>query len=94
MVKVHSSILVCVDCCQWLANADASSLDFHYDESEARERLAEIQGGERDIIETTGGHIVCGNIEDDEEFSRRACDCCGSRLHGSRHAFTILVDDK
>ncbi len=89
-----TNILVCVDCSQWLANGDASPLDFHYGEDEARARLADIQEGERALVESSGGHIVLGDSDEDEEFSTRACDCCGSRLHGERLAFAILVDEK
>lgn len=93
-IETKDTVYVCVDCLQWLANADPSSLDYHYDETTAAERLEEIKAGERSLVESIpGGSIVAGNGENDDDFSRSPCGCCGSRLHGSRHEFHILADN-
>jgi len=34
--------------------------------------------------------LVCGDTEQDDEFSWQPCECCGSRLGGSRHMLAAL----
>lgn len=39
------------------------------------------------------GRIDEGPTADTDEFSWRPCDCCGSKLGGSRHRCAILGDE-
>ena len=52
-------------------------------------------------VEAFGPHLVHDGTHEDEdedadeqEFSWRSCDCCGSRLGGSRHRFAVLGEDE
>ena len=68
---------ICTDCAMWQTNADSSGIP---------EELIEL-------ITSIEEHwaIDCG--EDGEyciEFSKSPCDCCGSRLAGSRHRAAII----
>jgi hypothetical protein len=74
-------LMACQDCLLYVANGDIPE-DRDADEFEAD-------------IEATVGHpsgmISCGDSDLDDEFSWSACECCGSRLGGSRHQLVCLV---
>lgn len=77
MAEIHSEIEVCQDCMIFIANdelPDDASPERH---SEITEGVAALPG------------YPCSGDETDE-FSRSACDCCGTSLAGSRHAVTIF----
>ena len=89
-MQVHDDrYMVCQDCLMMLANDDASGLDYDYDEKEAVRRLKAINDGVQEAA-GEGCYIVCGDSEQDEEFSTSPCDCCGDRLAGSRHHCVLL----
>lgn len=83
LTVVDDEFYVCVDCIMVIANGDYSGLDYQFgnDEDAIEARIAEIDAG----IENAGGFICAGDSERDESFSSRDCDCCGSRLAGSRY---------
>jgi len=66
--------------------------DRHGPRSEADRREAEITAG----LERLGAHLVPDNDSETgrgiHDFSTRPCDCCGTKLHGSRHEFATLGD--
>jgi hypothetical protein len=76
-------LMACVDCLMFVANGDEPE-----DESidlgaciTAHLDLRPLQ------------HLVCGDSEQDDEFSWRACECCGSTLGGSRHQLFLLTSE-
>lgn len=83
-------IAVCVECTDWLANADPTGLDYSYEEDEASVRLEEIQKGEREMID--GGYIDLCYDGEDMGFSINPCDCCGTRLYGARIKFNLVSE--
>jgi hypothetical protein len=70
--------MVCIDCLLAVANNDTTGIG-----SEERER--EVLAGVARI-----GIAAVGDYENDETFSKDACECCGTRLHGSRHEVLVL----
>lgn len=69
-----------------LSEGDAN----HGPRSKADDRMDEITKG----LEALGPHLV-PNFDSEagtgyDEFSWRMCDCCNSRLGGSRHEFAVL----
>lgn len=76
---VNNTLMVCSDCLLFIANGD----------------LPEDDEMEKDIIagvESFSGHLHAGDSDEDEEFSRHSCDCCGTNLAGSRHQVIELMD--
>lgn len=100
MKVIHDDIQLCEDCLHAAVNGDFSGLDYHYGTGTDRfgrkvgpsadERQAEIEAG----LERLGVHLVPDFDSETgdgcEEFSTRRCDCCSTRLHGSRYRFAIL----
>jgi hypothetical protein len=83
---IDDEFYVCSDCLMIIANDDASSLDYYYeDKADAREQ--EI----RDAIDAVDGTICAGDSDRDLEFSRNGCECCGSRLAGTLHHCVVLT---
>jgi hypothetical protein len=81
---IDDHFMVCVDCILIIANDDDSGMT----EERAREvRLA------LDRNSSNGTYICCGDSENDHDFSWSECDCCGSRLGGSRHHCTVFARD-
>lgn len=77
---------VCADCYHVITNGDYTYLDYHYNEKDAAKRVKEINKG----IANAGGHICAGDSDKDDEFAKRPCDCCGSKLHGARYHCVVL----
>jgi hypothetical protein len=79
MVRVICTLMACQDCAMLVANGEPS---------EERPEL------EREIAAHLAleplQHIVSGDSDADDEFSWRPCECCGSRLGGSRHQLALL----
>ena len=71
---------VCEDCVQAIAYDDFSALDYHYEEKEAARREKQIRAG----VYTGNGYWVLG--DDEDEFSKSSCDCCGYQLAGRRNS--------
>lgn len=70
---------VCTTCLMILVNDEGDPDWTEEQEDEHRFRMA---------ARLEGLHVVPGDSEDDEEFSRSWCDACGSTLAGTRHAAT------
>ena len=87
METLIDNLTFCTDCTQAAVNDDYTGLDYHYNEQEAEQRQAEIMAG----LSRLGslGYVYHAGLDSDE-FSSRPCDCCGSRLAGSRDYFIIL----
>lgn len=96
----RDGILLCGDCLIVAVNGDYSGIDEHYGKGlspgrgglreGAVERAKEIDEG----LTRLGPNLVPKyDSETGEgcwEFSWRMCDCCYSRLGGSRHEFAVL----
>jgi hypothetical protein len=87
----HDDLRFCEDCTIVACNGDYSGIEYSHgvgtEETDAR--CAEIDGG----LAKLGPHVV-PNFDDESgtwEFSSAPCDCCGTRLAGSRHRFAILA---
>jgi len=89
MAKLVDEIMVCSDCLMVIANGDYTGLDLENtpDDPDAGSRRArEIDEG----IESFKGYLCAGDSDKDHEFSWSRCECCGSKLGGSRHHVVIL----
>lgn len=89
---LYDDLEFCADCTMVAVTGDATSLDYHYSESEASERHKAICDGLDDWARK-GTVVPLYDVETGEgidEFRKVPCDCCGSRLYGSRHIFGIL----
>ncbi len=87
MVKViDDQFMVCADCTPVLANGDYTHLDYYY--SDPAPVIKAINEG----INNAGGYIALGDRDQDHNFSRYSCDCCGTRLAGGRTHFVVLGD--
>ena len=73
-MQVKDEYRACLDCLLLVANGDGT--DEH---AEAMtKRIGPL------------AHLVCGDSDQDDEFSWAPCECCGSRLGGSRHQLIML----
>ena len=70
--------LVCQGCLFAVAYDDFSVIDVEKEE--------DCRAGLRALSEN--GNLVCG--EDSIEFSTHTCECCGDKLHGSRHEIFVI----
>jgi hypothetical protein len=100
MIKVRDELALCDDCTIAAVNGDFTGLDYHYHSGldrfdrkvgpSADERMAEIVAG----LEALGAGLVPDHDSETgdgiDEFSRRPCACCGTRLAGGRHRFAVL----
>lgn len=86
MIVIADGLMLCEDCLMVACNGDASGI-------ESDERVAAVNKG----LDALGPHLVPDFDNETErgihDFSRSPCDCCGTRLHGSRHEFAILGPD-
>lgn len=76
MAVVTHELSVCVDCLFFIANGDLPD-----DEKDAARVVAGVES-------FAPGYVVAGDETD--EFSWRPCECCGSKLGGSRHGAAVL----
>ena len=76
--EITHELRVCDECLLFIANGDLP---------EDPEREEEIIAG---VESFAPGHVAAGDSDNDDEFSRRPCDCCGTRLAGSRHDAFVL----
>jgi len=83
MKIIADGLELCTDCLLAACNGDFSGI-----ESDAR--VAEVEAG----LASLGANLVPSFDSESGEgiakFSWSECDCCGSRLGGSRHTFAIL----
>ena len=95
-MHIIDTLMVCQDCIMEIANGDLTGLDYHLDHDEATARAIEIRSA---IASFYPHHLVPGGTDEDgeeiedDEFSARDCDCCGSWLAGSRHPVTLLSEE-
>jgi hypothetical protein len=75
-----NTLMACQDCLMYVANGD---LPDYRDNLES-----DIQGH----IGVPSGRLTCGDSDKDDEFSSSPCECCGSRLGGSRHQLVIMPE--
>ena len=66
----------CEDCVMYLANGDIPE-----ERPDLADDIAAQWPNDKDLVIGT----------DTDEFSCRPCDCCGSRLGGSRTSFVVRV---
>lgn len=83
---LDNNFMVCSDCLMVIANGDYTGLDNYVD---GDDRAEEIDAGLERATEN-GEHIVAGDSENDSDFSAMQCDCCRTRLAGSRHHCVLL----
>lgn len=76
--------LVCDTCACYIANNDATSLDYYYEEEKAAEVLATMNKS----LEEANGYAVL-NFDELHGFSSFRCDCCKC-LAGNRHMVSFL----
>lgn len=93
-IKAIGEHLVCSECYHYAETGDATSLDFYYEEREAKERLDVIEAGLAELSFNFHERLV--NLVADqsycEEFSTKACECCGDTNAGERHKLIALAD--
>lgn len=83
-MKVKFEGKCCGDCLFFLANGDVP-------EGKTGDEFASQIKAFHDRSDEDMKHMcIASNEETDGEFSWRQCECCGSRLGGSRHNFVIL----
>ena len=87
MAKAIDSIMVCQDCLQAIVNDDYTGLDYSYGYVDGYARVQAIQSG---IARLTAGDRHLAGGDDEVEFSKWPCECCGERLAGSRHEIVIM----
>jgi hypothetical protein len=78
-----TELMACADCLFYVANGDGAE-------------DVDLGALERRIQRTIGhpsGVLACGDWDQDEEFSWSQCECCGSRLGGSRHQLVMLLPE-
>lgn len=89
MRVIRDGILLCDDCLFAAVNGDVTGVG-DMPGITAAERIQAIESG----LDKLGPHLVSDfDSETDggiHEHSVRPCDCCGTKLHGSRHEFAIL----
>jgi len=81
-MQVKYELAACADCLLFVANGDAP-------EDDNGELAAAILAN---LGADDARNLCCGDTDQDDEFSWRACDCCGSTLGGSRHQLICLGD--
>ena len=79
MVKVIDKLMACQDCLLYVANGDLPEDD-----------STDIEAAIQDHLGVPSGRLCCGDADQDEEFSWSQCECCGSRLGGSRHQLVLM----
>lgn len=75
-MKIVDTIMVCIDCLNYIEFGDEAEVDIAV--KQAVEKLHDV------------GAPVPGCVN--KEFSWSPCECCRSRLGGSRHEIAILGD--
>ncbi len=83
---IIENLVLCADCVQPAVNDDYTSLDYYYTAKEADEKMKEIEDG----LKKLGPGLYYDSSKEQDEFSARKCDCCGTRLAGTRDYFTII----
>ena len=79
MFKAVHKMMACTDCLMWVANGDEPEGDTEWN-------AYKIDA----IWPPKQFDLACGDTENDHDFSWSPCECCGSRLGGSRHELIAL----
>lgn len=78
-MKLICTLMACQDCLTLVANGEpADGRPGLEAEIAAHLELEPLQ------------HLICGESDHDEEFSWQPCECCGSKLGGSRHQLALM----
>ncbi len=91
MYLYDDDLLICVSCGQWIANADLTSLDYHYEQAEAEAEYRRITTADDDMSDDL--YWVMGDSDDDHEFSTQPCNRCADPLAGYRYAAALLTSE-
>ena len=93
---IRDELELCDDCLTIACSGDYSGFDYSMNgrgpaaEAKRDARIAEVDAG----LARLGPHLVPDFDSETgrgiEEFTSRPCQCCESRLAGSRHNFAIL----
>lgn len=86
MPTVLDHIWVCEDC-QAYINGDVTSYDHWYSPDEAERRLDVVT---KAVESFAPAYLFLGDGYD--EFSRGACECCGSTEGGTRHEVIVVTN--
>jgi len=79
MANVAYELMACQDCLFLVANGDLPEDD-----------SGELQAGIDANMGDDQRWLCCGDSDKDDEFSWSGCECCGSRLGGSRHQLVVV----
>lgn len=81
-MRVKFELMGCCDCLLLVANGEVPHDD-----------NGELEAGMRATLKPDEiHHLCCGDSDKDDEFSWSPCECCGSRLGGSRHHMVVLEE--
>jgi hypothetical protein len=81
MVKIIDTFMACADCVLLVANGEpCDARPYLKSEISNHLRLEPLQ------------HLYMGDSDQNEECSWTPCQCCGSRLGGSRSQLVLLAD--
>jgi hypothetical protein len=83
MAEVKYELMACTDCLMLVANGD-------HPEENTEKQDAEMDRAIEANLGDDQGYLCCGDSDKDEEFSWSACECCGSKLGGSRHHLVVV----
>jgi len=73
------NIMACQDCLMLVANGELPD-----ERPELEDDIDALWGVSRSRF------FCVGDSDQDDEFSWRACECCGSELGGSRHQLAVM----
>lgn len=79
MAQLQYTLMACADCLMLVANGDLPEDD-----------NGELERGIANNLGDDTKWLCCGDSDADDEFSWSACECCGSKLGGSRHQLCIV----
>ena len=87
MKTIIENLVLCADCVHPAVYDDYTALDYHYTADIAEEKMKAIKDG----LKKLGSGLCYDSSKEPDEFSCRPCDCCGTRLAGSRDYFINLT---
>ena len=76
-------LMGCTDCLLHVATGHAH---------EAERLGRDIEANIKQWLGVPSGRLSCGDSNNDNPFSWARCECCGSRLGGSRHQLFMRVE--
>ena len=81
---VFKELMACVDCLLHVETGHAH---------EAERLGRDIEADIKQWLGVPSGHISGGDSNNDNPFSWARCECCGSRLGGSRHQLFVRTGE-